>query len=61
MDLSLLTDSEIELLDRLLSKAAGQFEGDVVPAFKIEFLERGQRMIESSAAEPTAHELKGPL
>jgi hypothetical protein len=35
-DLSRLTDSELELLGRLLLKAAGEFDGDVIPPFRIE-------------------------
>ena len=49
-DLSRLSDDELALLERILKKAAGGFEGDVCPPFRIEFI----------AAEPTAHELKGP-
>jgi hypothetical protein len=40
MDLSKLNDEEIKLLERLLLKAAGELFGDVVPAFKIEFVNR---------------------
>ena len=36
MDLSKLNDDERELLGRLLLKAAGEFEGDVVPTLRIE-------------------------
>jgi hypothetical protein len=50
-DLSRLSDDELELLGRLLLKAAGEFEGDVNPPFRIEFVERGQNLIESKAAE----------
>jgi hypothetical protein len=46
MDLSKLTDEEIELLERLLLKAAGEFVGDVTPPFRIEFVDR----VESNAA-----------
>jgi hypothetical protein len=35
-DLSRLTDEERELLGRLLLKAAGEFDGDVIPQFRIE-------------------------
>jgi hypothetical protein len=35
-DLSKLTDDELELLEKLLAKAAGEFEGDAVPTFRIE-------------------------
>jgi len=49
-DLSRLSDDEIALLERILKKASGELEGDVCPPFRIEFI----------AAEPTAHELKGP-
>jgi hypothetical protein len=35
LDLSKLNDDELELLERLLSKAAGQFDGEVV---RIEFV-----------------------
>ena len=34
-DLSRLTDEELELLGRLLLKAAGEFDGDVIPQFRI--------------------------
>jgi hypothetical protein len=38
MDLSKLTDSEIELLEKLIAKAKaeGEFEGEVVPTLRIE-------------------------
>ena len=35
-DLKKLTDDELELLGRLLLKAAGEFDGDVIPQFRIE-------------------------
>jgi hypothetical protein len=35
-DLSRLTDDELELLEQLLKKAAGELDGDVVPTFRIE-------------------------
>jgi hypothetical protein len=35
-DLGKLTDDELELLGRLLLKAAGEFDGDVIPQFRIE-------------------------
>jgi hypothetical protein len=53
-DLSKLNDAELEWLERLLSKAAGQFDGDVAPPFRVEFVNRRQNVIESNAAEPTA-------
>jgi hypothetical protein len=34
-DLGKLTDAELELLGRLLLKAAGEFDGDVVPEIRI--------------------------
>ena len=46
-DLSKLTDDELELLGRLLLKAAGEFEGDAVPTFRIE-------RVFVDAGEPTA-------
>jgi hypothetical protein len=36
VDLSRLTDEERELLGRLLLKAAGKFDGEVVPEIRIE-------------------------
>ncbi|HWY87090.1 MAG TPA: hypothetical protein VNX28_10215 [Gemmataceae bacterium] len=51
-DLSRLSDDEIALLERILKKAAGGFEGEITP-FKIEFVERGQSMIDSNAVEPS--------
>jgi hypothetical protein len=45
-DLSRLTDAELELLGRLLLKAAGEFEGDVVPSLRIERI-----LIDPNAAE----------
>jgi hypothetical protein len=47
MDLSKLNDEEIALLERLLSKASGQFEGDVAPPFRVEFVNSN---IETDAA-----------
>ena len=46
-DLSKLTDDELELLEKLLAKAAGEFEGDAVPTFRVvrEFVD---------TAEPTS-------
>jgi hypothetical protein len=58
MDLSKLNDEEIKLLEQLMLKATGELVGDVVPAFKIEFV---RQIIDSNAAEPTVHELKGLL
>jgi hypothetical protein len=53
MDLSKLTDDEIELLERLLSKAAGEIVGDV-PSFRIERVFVDGNTNEIDAAEPTA-------
>ena len=39
MDLSLLTDSEVELLEKLIAKAEGNFEGRIIPPFIVEFVE----------------------
>ena len=53
-DLSRLSDDEIALLERILKKAAGELEGEITPPpFKIEFVERGQSMIDSNAVEPS--------
>jgi len=52
VDLSKLNDDELALLERLIAKAEGRFAGDKNPAFKIEFVERGQSMIESNALIP---------
>jgi hypothetical protein len=47
-DLSKLTDDELELLERLLAKAAGELlDGDVVPTIRIE-------RVFVDTAEPTA-------
>jgi hypothetical protein len=46
MDLSLLTESELELLGKLLAKSAGLFDGDVIPQFRIERV-----LIDPNAAE----------
>jgi len=46
MDLSLLTESELELLGKLLAKSAGLFDGEVVPPFRIERI-----LIDPNAAE----------
>lgn len=35
VDLSKLTDNERELLGRLLSKAAGEHDDDVIPVFRV--------------------------
>jgi hypothetical protein len=35
-DLARLNNEELELLGRLLLKAAGEFDGDVIPQFRIE-------------------------
>jgi hypothetical protein len=51
MDLSLLTDSEIELLEKLIAKAEGRFLGKIIPAFIVEFVDAGQNMIESRGME----------
>jgi hypothetical protein len=49
-DLSRLSDEEFGLLEKLLKKASGELEGEIItPSFKIEFVERGQIMIESNA------------
>jgi hypothetical protein len=52
MDLSLLTDSELELLEKLIAKAEGRFLGKIIPAFIVEFVEA--RQIESNANEDMA-------
>jgi hypothetical protein len=39
MDLSRLTDSELELLERLLAKASGAFHGEISPPFRVEFVD----------------------
>jgi hypothetical protein len=49
MDLSKLNDEEIALLERLLEKAMGQFEGEVAPPFRVEFV---NGKTETNAAEP---------
>lgn len=46
VDLSRLTDDERELLGRLLLKAAGELEGEVIPTFRIERI-----LIDPNAAE----------
>jgi hypothetical protein len=38
MDLSLLTDSDVELLEKLIAKAEGNFEGRIIPPFIVEFI-----------------------
>ena len=38
IDLSKLNDEEIKLFERLLAKAMGQFEGEVAPPFRVEFI-----------------------
>jgi hypothetical protein len=38
VDLSRLSDDELKLLERLLSKAAGLFHGDVDVPFRIELV-----------------------
>jgi hypothetical protein len=48
LDLSKLNDDKLELLERLLKKAAGEFDGDVAPRFRVEFVNRNT--IESNAA-----------
>jgi hypothetical protein len=47
-DLKKLTEDELEVLGRLLLKAAGEFEGDAVPTFRIE------RVIVDPADQPPA-------
>ena len=47
MDLSLLTDSELELLEKLIAKAEGKFEGKIIAPFIVEFVDAGP--IESNA------------
>jgi hypothetical protein len=44
VDLSRLDDSELALLERLLLKASGQLDGDVIPQFRIErvFVDTGE-------------------
>jgi hypothetical protein len=48
LDLSKLNDDKLELLERLLKKATGEFDGDVAPPFRVEFDNRNT--IESNAA-----------
>jgi hypothetical protein len=52
-ELSRLNDAELQLLEQLLSKAAGEIVGDEVPTFRVEFINRN---IESDVAdEADAH------
>jgi hypothetical protein len=44
-DLSRLSTDELALFEKLLLKIAGEFTGDVVPPFRVEFVDR----IESNA------------
>ena len=52
MDLSLLTDNERELLDKLIAKAEGRFLGKIIAPFIVEFVDAGP--IESNADEDMA-------
>ena len=47
LDFSKLNDDELKLLERLLSKAIGQFDGEVAPPFRVEFVNSN---IETDAA-----------
>jgi hypothetical protein len=49
-DLGKLNSAELELLERLLSKAAGEIVGDVDVPFRIELV---RQIVDTSAAEPT--------
>jgi hypothetical protein len=44
--LSRLSAEELALFEKLLLKIAGAFEGDVVPPFRVEFVNRRHGMIE---------------
>jgi hypothetical protein len=50
-DLGKLNGAELELLERLLSKAAGDIVGDVDVPFRIELV---RQIVDTSAAEPSA-------
>jgi hypothetical protein len=50
-DLARLNGAELELLERLLSKAAGELEGDVTPPFRIERVFVDGNTIETNAAD----------
>jgi hypothetical protein len=50
-DLGKLNGAELELLERLLSKAAGDIVGDVDVPFRIELV---RHVVDTSTAEPTA-------
>jgi hypothetical protein len=49
MDLSKLNDDELKLLERILAKASGLFEGEIAPPFRVEFVDG---KTETNAAEP---------
>ena len=51
-DLSRLTEAELELLEKLIAKAEGKFEGRIIPPFIVEFVDAGP--IESNADEDMA-------
>jgi hypothetical protein len=48
VDLSRLSDDELKLLERLLSKAAGLFHGDVDIPFRIELV---RQIVDPNAAD----------
>jgi hypothetical protein len=50
-DLSKLDDAELRLLEQLLKKAAGEFEGDVIPPFRIEFINRQSNAADDALAK----------
>ena len=52
MDLSLLTASEIELIEKLIAKAEGRFLGKIIAPFIVEFVDAGP--IESNDDEDIA-------
>ena len=51
MDLKKLNDDELELLERLLEKAAGKLVGDVVPPFRIEFMNAAEPAVDANDVE----------
>ena len=53
MDLSRLSDDELKLLERLLSKAAGLFHGDVDVPFRIELV---RQIVEPTDQPPASFE-----
>ena len=53
MDLSLLTESELELLGKLLAKSAGLFDGDVIPQFRIERV-----LVDPADQPPSANDMR---